>query len=49
MQGNWRKLELYAFPKFSELSVRSLTPIIVQEAFRPIDRRGKLETVKRTI
>ncbi|EOX4941917.1 tyrosine-type recombinase/integrase [Vibrio alginolyticus] len=49
VQGNWRKLELYAFPKFGEIPVKSLTPIIVQEAFRPIARRGKLETVKRTI
>ncbi len=49
VQGNWRKLELYAFPKFGDMPVTTLTPLIVQEALRPLAARGKLETVKRTI
>lgn len=49
VQGNWRKLELYAFPKFGDLPVTSLTPMIVQDALRPLASKGKLETVKRTI
>lgn len=49
IQGNWRKLELYAFPKFGGIPVSNLTPMIVQDALKPLANQGKLETVKRTI
>ncbi|NOI77528.1 tyrosine-type recombinase/integrase [Vibrio coralliilyticus] len=49
IQGNWRKLELYAFPKFGDIPVSNLTPMIVQDALKPLANQGKLETVKRTI
>ncbi|UGA53719.1 tyrosine-type recombinase/integrase [Vibrio sp. VB16] len=49
VHDNWRKLELYAFPKFGDIPVASLTPMVVQSALRPLAVNGKLETVKRTI
>lgn len=49
VHDNWRKLELYAFPRFGDMPVSSLTPLVVQDALRPLANKGKLETVKRTI
>ncbi|MGR5348504.1 tyrosine-type recombinase/integrase [Vibrio mediterranei] len=48
LHGNWRKLELYAFPKLGTIPVSKITAPIAIEALRPIESQGLLETVKRT-
>ncbi|EKF9134222.1 tyrosine-type recombinase/integrase [Vibrio cholerae] len=48
LEGNWRKLELYAFPKLGSIPVSKLTAPIAIAALRPIESQGLLETVKRT-
>ncbi|MHA2937982.1 tyrosine-type recombinase/integrase [Vibrio sp. RC27] len=49
IHDNWRKLEMYAFPKFGDVPVTKLTPMVVQDALRPLAKLGKLESVKRII
>lgn len=48
LEGNWRKLELYAFPKLGSIPVSKLTAPMAIAALRPIESQGLLETVKRT-
>ncbi|WP_105902128.1 tyrosine-type recombinase/integrase [Vibrio gangliei] len=48
LHGNWRKLELYAFPKLGAIPVTKLTAPLAIAALRPIEEQGLLETVKRT-
>lgn len=48
LHGNWRKLELYAFPKLGAIPVTKLTAPLAISALRPIEDQGLLETVKRT-
>ena len=48
LHGNWRKLELYAFPKLALIPVSKITAPIAIAALRPLEEQGLLETVKRT-
>lgn len=48
LDGNWRKLELYAFPKLGAIPVTKITAPLAIAALRPIEDQGLLETVKRT-
>lgn len=48
LHGNWRKLELYAFPKLGAIPVTKITAPLAISALRPIEAQGLLETVKRT-
>lgn len=49
IQGNWRKLELYAFPKIGKIPIGDLKAPYTIESLRPLEKAGKLESVKRTI
>lgn len=46
--GNWRKLELYAFPKLGSIPVNKISAPLAISALRPVEEQGLLETVKRT-
>lgn len=48
IEGNWRKLELYAFPNIGSIPVSMLTAPMAIAALKPIEKKGQLETVKRT-
>ncbi|AEG11679.1 integrase family protein [Shewanella baltica OS183] len=48
IEGNWRKLELYAFPKLGGIAVSKLTAPMAIAALKPLEQKGRLETVKRT-
>lgn len=48
IEGNWRKLELYAFPKLGGIAVSKLTAPMAIAALKPVEQQGRLETVKRT-
>ena len=48
IKGNWRKLELYVFPKLGNLPITKITAPFVIATLRPIENQGLLETVKRT-
>lgn len=48
IEGNWRKLELYAFPKLGSIAISRLTAPIAIAAPKPLEQKGHLETVKRT-
>ncbi len=48
LHGNWRKLELYAFPSLGSIPVSKISAPIAIAALRPIEDQGLLETVKRT-
>lgn len=48
LNGNWRKLELYVFPKLGTIPVSKITAPIAIATLRPIENQGLLETVKRT-
>ncbi len=48
IEGNWRKLELYAFPQIGSVPVTKLTAPMAIAALKPIEQKGQLETVKRT-
>lgn len=48
IKGNWRKLELYAFPKLKNIPVAKITAPLAIQALRPVENNGRLETVKRT-
>ncbi|MFG7349708.1 integrase domain-containing protein [Shewanella oncorhynchi] len=48
IEGNWRKLELYAFPKLGSIAVSKLTAPMAIAALKPVEQQGLLETVKRT-
>lgn len=48
IHDNWRKLELHAFPQLKYIPIEQLTAPIAIKALRKLERRGKLETVKRT-
>lgn len=48
LHGNWRKLELYSFPKLGSIPVTKLTAPIAIAALKPLEEQGLLETVKRT-
>lgn len=48
IEGNWRKLELYAFPKLGSIAISRLTAPIAIAALKPLEQKGHLETVKRT-
>ncbi|SDH04477.1 Phage integrase, N-terminal SAM-like domain [Vibrio xiamenensis] len=47
-EGNWRKLELYAFPLIGSLAVTKITAPMAIAALKPVEEAGHLETVKRT-
>lgn len=40
-------LQRYIYPKVGQLAPRDITPLMIIEALRPIEKRGALETVKR--
>ncbi|EOV1170828.1 integrase domain-containing protein [Vibrio fluvialis] len=48
IEGNWRKLELYAFPEIGSIPVSMLSAPMAIAALKPIEKKGQLETVKRT-
>lgn len=48
IEGNWRKLELYAFPMLGSIPVTKLTAPMAIAALKPVEETGYLETVKRT-
>ncbi|CAH0533838.1 Prophage integrase IntA [Vibrio stylophorae] len=48
LHGNWRKLQLYAFPKLGLVPVSKLTAPMAIAALRPTEKQGLPETVKRT-
>ncbi|EJL6396512.1 tyrosine-type recombinase/integrase [Vibrio navarrensis] len=48
IHDNWRKLELYAFPRIGKIPVTQLTAPMAINCLRPVEASGKLETVKRT-
>ena len=48
LEGNWRKLELYAFPNIGTIPVSKLTAPMAIAALKPVEKSDKLETVKRT-
>lgn len=48
IEGNWRKLELYAFPSLGSIPITSVTAPIAIAALKPVEKGGQLETVKRT-
>ncbi|MGF1720454.1 tyrosine-type recombinase/integrase [Vibrio kyushuensis] len=48
IDGNWRKLELYAFPQLGAIPVIKLTAPMAIAALKPVEEAGYLETVKRT-
>jgi integrase len=48
IKGNWRKLELYAFPEIGTVPVSMLTAPMAIAALKPKEQKGQLETVKRT-
>ncbi|SHO58884.1 tyrosine-type recombinase/integrase [Vibrio quintilis] len=49
IEGNWRKLELYVFPQIGQIPIARLTAPMAIEALKPIEKKGQLETVKRTV
>ncbi|MBC5831901.1 integrase domain-containing protein [Vibrio metschnikovii] len=48
IEGNWRKLELYAFPSIGGVPISKITAPMAIAALKPIEKTGHLETVKRT-
>ncbi len=48
IEGNWRKLELYAFPALGELPISTIKAPMAIMALRDVEKAGYLETVKRT-
>ncbi|WGW01757.1 tyrosine-type recombinase/integrase [Vibrio sp. YMD68] len=48
VHGNWRKLELYAFPAIGQVPVTKLTAPEAIAPLRSLESLGRLETVKRT-
>ncbi len=48
IEGNWRKLELYAFPALKTMPIHRITAPMAIAALRPVEEAGHLETVKRT-
>jgi integrase len=48
IEGNWRKLELYAFPSLGSIPITLITAPIAIAALKPVEKSGQLETVKRT-
>lgn len=48
IEGNWRKLELYAFPEIGSIPVTMLSAPMAIAALKPLEQSGHLETVKRT-
>ncbi|MDB1124279.1 tyrosine-type recombinase/integrase [Vibrio algarum] len=46
--GNWRKLELHAFPSIGSIPVTMLTAPMAIAALKPLEKKERLETVKRT-
>lgn len=48
IEGNWRKLELYAFPTLGMVPVTKITAPIAISTLKPVEKVGHLETVKRT-
>lgn len=48
LEGNWRKLELYAFPLLGQIPITKLTAPMAIAALKPVEEAGLLETVKRT-
>ncbi|MPW28421.1 tyrosine-type recombinase/integrase [Agarivorans sp. B2Z047] len=48
LHDNWRKLELYAFPKLGSIPVSKLTAPMAIAAPKPTEQKGLYETVKRT-
>lgn len=47
IEGNWRKLELYAFPSLGKIPVSRITAPMAIAALKPLEKAGHLETVKR--
>lgn len=48
LHDNWRKLELYAFPKIGSIPVSKITAPMAIATLRTLEKQGRLETVKRT-
>nr|WP_321382869.1 tyrosine-type recombinase/integrase [uncultured Vibrio sp.] len=48
IHDNWRKLELYVFPVLGDLPISKLSAPMAIRALRPLEKQGRLETVKRT-
>lgn len=48
IEGNWRKLEMYAFPTLKNTPISKVTAPLAISALRPVEEAGYLETVKRT-
>ncbi|AQM67460.1 Prophage CP4-57 integrase [Vibrio campbellii] len=48
LEGNWRKLELYAFPSLGSVAITEITAPMAIAALKPAENKGLLETVKRT-
>lgn len=48
IEGNWRKLELYAFPSLGKIPVSKITAPMAIAALKPVEKTGHLETIKRT-
>ncbi|WP_395237355.1 tyrosine-type recombinase/integrase [Vibrio alginolyticus] len=48
IEGNWRKLELYAFPMLGSIPITKLSAPMAIAALKPVEEAGYLETVKRT-
>ncbi len=47
IEGNWRKLEIYVFPKLGGIAVSKITAPMVIAVLKPVEHKGLLETVKR--
>ena len=49
LEKNWRRLELYAFPKFGQIPVTHILPALIIQTLEPLNQQGKGDTLKRTI
>ena len=49
LEKNWRRLELYAFPKFGQIPVTDILPALIIQTLEPLNQQGKGDTLKRTI
>ena len=49
LEKNWRRLELYAFPKFGQIPVTDILPALIIQTLEPLSQQGKGDTLKRTI
>lgn len=49
LEKNWRRLELYAFPKLGQMPITEILPATVIQMLEPLNQQGKGDTLKRTI